>query len=208
MWMKKSDGFRVKGRQTLMIPFCWGKLQPSFSAISKRIVLFTCLVSFPHTFHYWLTHSTWVPVTYDLSLSPSFFPLPLFSSLQFATFPNCQRSDSLMVSFSTSCHYSIKSLFHPFLYIAPDVGQQGSSVFHCHPGSAVKWAREIWQTVWKLSIPGVYLHADVLLPHLFPLSDKPGVFLMLLLIWMSVTSELCYFKFLPQSRHKVFKSSH
>lgn len=98
------------------------------------MVLFTCLVSFLHTFHYWLTHSAWVPVMYDLSLSPSFFPLPLFSSLQFATFLNCQRSHSLMVSFSTSCHHSITSLFHPFLEIAPVVGQRGSGVFRCHQG--------------------------------------------------------------------------
>lgn len=135
-----------------------------------------------------------------------FFFFHLFSSLQFATFLNCQRSYSLIVSFSTSCHHSIKSLFHPFLYITPVAGQRGSGVFCCHPGSAGKWASEIWQTVWKLSILGVYLHADALLPHFFPLSIKPGVFLMLLLMWMPVTSELSYLKCLLHSRHKVFKS--
>lgn len=144
---------------------------------------------------------------WSVTFSFSFF-LPLFTSLQFATFPNCQRFYSLMVSFSTSCHHSIKSPFHSFLYIFPVVGQQGSGVFHCHPGSDGKWASEIWQTIWKLSIPAVYLHAEVVLLYLLHLSVKPGVFLMLLWIWMSVTAELCYFNFLQHSRHKILKSSH
>lgn len=30
MWMKQWDGFRIKGRQTVMIPSCWGKPRLSF----------------------------------------------------------------------------------------------------------------------------------------------------------------------------------
>lgn len=156
-----------------MIPSYWGNLQ-WFSLLCQRE---SCCLQAWFYFHT-LSITDWLIPFEFLSYMICHFLLlffPILCSL-FSNLPLFLTVSILILSWSHFPHHatiqsSPRSTF--FSTSLPVVGQRDSDVFRCHPGLAGKWASKIWQTVWKLSIPEIYLHADC---SFFRLSIKPGVF--------------------------------